>query len=213
VDRFSVFKEDIQQARFVLFHPFKGFWDLKHERQSNYRNVIIILTGLVLTYAARSQFTGFVLDMSDPTEFNFFYQTTSIVIPFFIWCSANWGITTLVDGEGTFKDITITTAYALIPIVIINVPLVIISNIVTIQEAVFFTILESISLIWAAFLLFSGILTIHQFSVKKTLATIAIAFTGMVIMVSIALLFVTLLQNIINFIRLLWIEFGIRYYS
>ena len=39
---------------------------------------------LIITFTLRSQFTGFVLDMSEPTDFNLFYQITSLVLPFLI---------------------------------------------------------------------------------------------------------------------------------
>lgn len=211
--RLSNFWEDCRQAFYILFHPFNGFWDLKHERRSNYGKACFILFTLVLTYTLRSQFTGFVLDSSDHTQFNFFFQSTSIVLPFLIWCVSNWCITTLVDGEGSFQDIFITTAYALIPLILLNIPMVVISNIITIQEAVFYQILDTVSIIWTGFLLFVGILTIHQFSVKKTLGTIVIAVFGMLVIVFIFLLFFTLIQDMINFLRLLWTEIGIRMYS
>ena len=107
-------KSSLKMAIYTIFHPFNGFWDLKHEKKGSFLKANIILIMLIITFTLRSQFTGFVLNMSEPTDFNLFYQITSLVLPFLIWCIANWCITTLVDGEGNFRDIYITTAYALI---------------------------------------------------------------------------------------------------
>ena len=203
-------KSSLKMAIYTIFHPFNGFWDLKHEKMGSFLKANIILIMLIITFTLRSQFTGFVLNMSEPTDFNLFYQITSLVLPFLIWCIANWCITTLVDGEGNFRDIYITTAYALIPLILFNIPMVIISNIITIEESAFYSILDTASIIWSGFLLFSGILTIHQFSIKKTLLTIVIAILGMMIMIFILLLFFTLVQNMFNFCRLIWAEISIR---
>jgi len=206
-------KKNLRQIGYIIFHPFDGFWSLKHENPVSYLNAWVILLILVVVYTIRSQFTGFIINLSDKTDFNLFYQATSIILPFLLWCISNWCITTLVDGEGSFKDIFITTAYALIPLILLNIPMVIISNLITVDEVVFYNILDTVSILWAGFLLVIGIMTIHQFSMKKTLFTILIAVLGMIIIVFLFLLFFTLIQNIINFIRLLWAEITIRMYS
>lgn len=129
---------------------------------------------------AKGQLTGFLFNFTDDLEFNLFYKITSVLLPFFIWCVANWCITTLVDGEGSFGDIAMVTAYAVVPLVIIQLPLVLLSHVITLQEQPFYQILDAVSVLWFALLLFCGILTIHQFSVGKTILTIGIAVLGMV---------------------------------
>ena len=203
-------KSEVRQAGYVMVHPFNGFWELKRERRVPYRNVAVILVLLIAVLTMSSQLTGFVVDMHDRTDFNFFFQITGVLLPFAIWCLSNWCITTLVDGEGSLRDIAVTTAYALLPVVVIDVPMVILSNIITIEEVVFYQIVHAAALLWSAFLLVIGIMTIHQFTLRKTFGTILIALLGMVIIVFLVLLFSTLLQNMVNFIRLLIAEIGLR---
>lgn len=200
----------ISFSLFLIFHPFKGFWDLKHEKRGNLPSAIVILSGLVLVFIMRRQFTGFIFNYNSPEDFNVFFQITGIVLPFLLWCVSNWCITTLVDGEGFLKDIFITMSYATVPLIIINVPMVILSRFMTEQEAAFYNILDAVAIIWAVLLVICGLMTVHQFSLGKTIFTIIVALVCMVIILFILVLFVTLIQNIINFLRLILNEAELR---
>lgn len=207
---FHTLKKELRQAGYVMVHPFNGFWELKRERRVPYYYVGIILAALIAVLTMSRQLTGFVVDMHDRTDFNFFFQVTGVLLPFGIWCLSNWCITTLVDGEGSLRDIAVTTAYALLPLILLNVVMLILSNIITIEEVVFYQIVNAVALLWSGFLLVIGIMTIHQFTLRKTIGTILIALLGMVIIVFLVMLFFTLLQNMVNFIRLMVTEIGLR---
>jgi hypothetical protein len=132
------------------------------------------------------------------------------VLIFLLWCVSNWCITTLVDGEGSLQDIIITTAYALTPLILINIPLILLSNVMVLDEAAFYTLFDTISMVWFGFLLLIGILTVHQFSMGKTIVTIGIALLGMVVIVFIVVLLFALIQQFINFGILFFRELGVR---
>lgn len=194
----------------VIFHPFDGFWDLKHEKRGSIEAALAILLMLVLTYILRTKLSGFIVSGYKIDSVNIIFQITSIIAPFIIWSLANWSITTLMDGKGTLIDIIITTSYALVPLVILNVPILIISNIVTTEEIAIYTLLNSVAFLWSGFLLFFGIMTVHQFSVKKTIITIILAIIGMIVIVSIALIFFALIQQMIAFFTIVYKEIFVR---
>lgn len=193
-------------SRFVIFHPFKGFWELKAEKRGTVPAATSILIALIAVYILRYQFTGFVLNYNEPNEMNVFMQICYVLFPFLVWCIANWSITTLMDGEGSFKDIYIASAFALVPLLIINIPQLVLSQVLVEDEVVVYTLLDSLGVIWAAFLMLIGIMTVHQYSMSRTIATILITVVTMVIILTILLLFFSLLQQVWAFIRLLYFE-------
>ena len=200
----------LQYSLYVIFHPFKGFWDLKHEKKGNAFSAWLIVSMLIVLLILRRQFTGFILNFNKQNEMNVFVEILSVLAPLGLWCLSNWCITTLVDGEGSFKDIFITTAYALTPVVLINIPLLLFSNIIILEETVFYTVLDVLSILWAVLLILIGIMTVHQFTMSKTLVTIAVAVLGMVIILFLILLFVSIVQQIVSFVDLLWTELSMR---
>lgn len=195
---------------YLIFHPFKGFWDLKHEKKGNVYSAWLIVALLSVLLILRRQFTGFILNFNKQNEMNVFVEILSVLAPLGLWCLSNWCITTLVDGEGSFKDIFITTSYALTPLVLINIPMLLLSNVMIVEETVFYTVLDALSILWAGLLILIGIMTVHQFTMPKTIATIAVAVVGMVIILFLILLFVSIIQQIVSFVDLLWTEMTMR---
>ena len=198
--------QGIRFAKYVIFHPFKGFWDLKREKRGNVWAATLILLGLVLLLIARRQFTGTIINNNDPLTMNLLLQFTYVFLPFIVWCAANWAITTLMDGEGSFRDIYITSAYALVPVVVLNVPMVLLSNVLIEEEMTFYHLMDTVSILWAVFLILIGIMTVHQFSMPKTIGTICIAVVCMAVIMVLVLLFFTMLQQIVNFCKIMLFE-------
>lgn len=200
----------LQYSLYLIFHPFKGFWDLKHEKKGNVYSAWVIVCLLSVLLILRRQFTGFILNFNKQNEMNVFVEILSVLAPLGLWCLSNWCITTLVDGEGSLKDIFITTAYALTPVVLINIPMLLLSNVMILEETVFYTVLDALSVLWTALLILIGIMTVHQFTMPKTIATIAVAVVGMIIILFLILLFVSIIQQIVSFVDLLWTEITMR---
>lgn len=196
----------LKYAKYVIFHPFNGFWEIKKQKRANVLSSTILLLALIIIFILRRQFTGFVINNNDLRTMNVWIQITIVITPFILWCTANWSVTTLMDGEGSFKDIYITTAYALIPIILFNVPLLILSNTLVLEEMTIYHLVDTISIIWSIFLMLVGIMTIHQFTMSKTIGTIIVALVGMVAILTLILLFFSLMQQIVNFGQLIYFE-------
>jgi hypothetical protein len=202
--------KDFKYLFYVIFHPFDGFWDLKHEKRGNLKVALVVLFFVIFVFMLQSQFTGYIFSASLLAKKNIIVQFTSVLLPFMLWCVSNWCITTLMDGEGRMVDIFTTSAYALVPMIIINLPLIVLSNIFSNDEATFYSILSVVAILWSAFLLFTGIMTIHQFSVLKTIATCFIAIVGMIIMIFLCILFLTITEQFFGLITEVYKEWLLR---
>jgi len=194
----------------LIFHPFDGFWDLKHEKKGNLKAALIIVAMVGITFILRRQLTGFIINEVKLRELNVIVEICSIAVPFFLWCLANWCLTTLMDGEGSFRDIVITTAYALTPLIIINIPLIVFSNVITKEEVPFYIFFDVLSLVWTGFLLIIGTSVVHQYSMGKTLLTCVCILIGMGLIIFIALLFFSLLQQMFSFVYTIYKEIALR---
>ena len=126
-------------------------------------------------------------------------QILGVLIPLFMWCIANWCITTLLDGKGTMKDIFILTVYSLVPFVLLQMFMIVLSNVLTLEESQLYGILNILSLAWSALLMFIGLIVIHEYTIKKAVLTIIIAIIGMAAMAFLFILFFSLIQQFINF--------------
>ncbi len=201
--------ETIEALRFsfyILFHPFEGFWAVKFERRGNFRTATLIVYLLILYSIVSRQWTGFPFNAHADANVNVFREAIGIYIPFLLWCIANWSVTTLLDGEGTFRDIYVASAYALVPILLIGLPMILVSNIIVLEESRLYSALTLVSAAWSCYLMFAGLITIHQYTVRRTLFTILIAIVAMAAILFLFLLFFALIQQVLNFFYIAYIE-------
>lgn len=173
-------KQDyIKFPLYLTVHPFNGFWDMKYEGKGKMRVAIVILFLLVLNLTLQKQFAGFLVNYADPRYLNSLDDLIYTILPFLLFCISNWAITTLVEGEGKFKEIVMSTAYALFPIVTVNLPLTFISRFITEEETAFYFLINGFAVVWFLYLLVVGNMTIHQFTVSKTIITLLLTVIAM----------------------------------
>lgn len=203
----------LREARYTLhvaFHPFDGFWDLKYEERGRLRIALAILLGVTLTMILKRQFSGYVVNFNHPLSLNSINELKYIVFPFLLWCVANWSLTTLMDGEGKFREIIIATGYAMLPLILVYVPNLLLSNVITLREASFYYLLESVAYLWFLWLLFVGTMTVHQYTVMKTITTMLLTLVVMGVMIFLGLLFFSLIQQFVSFAYTVYQELALR---
>lgn len=210
--KWNEYVASMKYAKHVLFHPFDGFWDLTHERRGSFAAATTYLVLFLFTRVAQLLFTNFQF-ISAPLQYvNIFEQVLSLLLPFLILCLANWAMTTLFDGKGRFIDIYTAMCYALVPYVLIQLPLVFISNMLSFDEAAFYTVLTSFSSAWSLFLVFVGLMQVHDYSPTKTIVFIIVTIVGAMIIIFLLLVFFSLLGDAASYFISLYREIAFRLY-
>jgi hypothetical protein len=194
----------------ILFHPYDGYWDLKYENKGRMSVAMAILLLMVITTSLMKQFAGFLVNFNDPRYLNTLDDLMYTVLPFFLFCVANWSVTTLMEGEGKFREIVIATAYALLPMILINTPLTFISRFMTNEEAAFYWMLNSFGALWFLYLLFVGNMTIHQYTATKAVITLILTVIAMGIIVFLGALALTISMDMYWFVYDIYLELIFR---
>lgn len=183
----------------IITHPFDGFWDMTHERRGNLKAANACYALVALTQIVRGLYMPFMFGGVPRSEFNVVMTLLSVAVPAALWCLCNWCITTLFDGDGKPSAIVMATGYALLPYVLINLPVALLSNLLTLDEGIFVYVLYGFSLLWCVLLLFAGMLTIHQYTPGRTLLTILATIIGMALVAFMFLLLFNLVQQLYAF--------------
>ena len=190
-------KEELLYAFHVIVHPFDGFWDLKHEKRGSVRGSIIILIVTVLAVFYQGIGGGYLYSKGFSSAVG---TLLSILVPLMLWVIANWCLTTLFEGEGTFKDVFVASCYALLPLPLIIIPTTAISNALTLDESALVNMFNGIAFAWVGLLIFFGMMVTHDYSLGKSFLTAIGTIVGMVFIMFFAVLFSTLLTKMISFI-------------
>ena len=205
----KTFKEELLYVFHVMFHPFDGFWDLKHEKRGSVRAGIVFIVITILAYFYKAIGQGYMVDQQQGTS-SIMTWVISVLVTVFLWAISNWCLTTLFDGEGSFKDIFIATSYCLLPVPITIIPCTLISNFVIDTEVSMLSFVETLGIIYMVILVFIGMMVTHDYTMGKNIITSAGTIIAMVFIMFVAALFSTLLIKIVSFVSNIVIELRYR---
>ncbi len=183
---------------------------MKREGSIGAANFLVIMT--ILTTIWKYRYTSFVFIRVQWEHFNILLNICTFLLPFFIWVLSNWCLTTLFDGKGNLKDIYMGSAYALAPYVLIQLPMIVVSNFVTYEEGAFYTYFLSFSMIWCGFLFLASVMQIHDFTFGKAIFSILCILVGMLVIVFLLVLFFSLFSDAIAYFISLYKEISYRFY-
>ena len=102
--------------------------------------------------------------------------------------------------------------YALLPYVLIQLPLILVSHIISYDEGAIYTVLMSVSLIWCVFLVFVGLMEVHDYGPGKTLLFLFVTVFGALVILFLILVFFSLLSDAYGYFASLYREIVFRLY-
>ena len=193
-------KEELLYAFHVIFHPFDGFWDLKHEKRGSVRSAFVILLITIIVYFYNSIGQGYIFNPRPSTAMNIMGAISAVLAPLLLWVVANWCLTTLFEGEGSMSDIFTACCYCLTPLPLLVLPVTIASNFLTANEGGLISMLSSFAYIWLGILLVLAMQVTHDYSVGKNLLTCVATIVGMAFLMFLGILFSSLMAKIVSFV-------------
>ena len=197
-------------VKHAIYHPVEGFEDMRWKKSGSLKIAFFIVFLLFLAQIADGRLYGFQFGVTYDKTFNIIPYIVKSIILFAAWVVGNWSICTLLDGEGTMKNICIYSAYALVPYIVQIFVNLILSHILIRDEVVFIQAISIIGTGWSAILLFSAIKSVHQYSFGKTIFAIILTIAAMFIMLFLLVLFMSLIQQIYIFISTIYTELSYR---
>lgn len=196
---------------FIMLHPFDGYEEFKRYKKGNFTVAIVFIALFAFYRIFQFQYEGFLINPNNPLTLNSLNEIFSVLLLIFLFTVGNWSVTTLMDGKGRYKEILMVTGYALFPLIILGFPGVILSNFLTLEEMAFYNLLMYIAYGLTGWMLFMGILNIHEYGLGKTIVSFLATVVSMCVMMFLGLLFFDLIQQFIAFISAIYEELSLRY--
>lgn len=203
-------REKLKYAFYTIAHPVDGFYEIRHRGRGSVPLAILFVFLFGVCFSANRQYAGFVVNYVNPMAINSFAEIMSVLVLFFLFCVGNWSITCLMNGEGRLKDIVTVTGYSMLPMILTFVPAIILSRFVVADEEAFYYILMGLGIVWFVLLVITGIMTVHNYTVGKTLLTMVFTFVAMLIIIFLASLLLSLISQVFAFIESIYNELMLR---
>lgn len=185
----------------IFTRPFDSFSDMKYEAKGSVLIANFILFLYFLSSVAEYMYTGFLYNDNDTTKLNIFVQLFSSVAIVVLWAVANWAVCTLMDGEGTFKEIWIASCYSLTPMILGELIYIPLSNILVYEEQVYLQLIHIVSILLLCFFLFAGMLVTHQYTALKTVLSCLLTVAAVILIMFLFLLVFSVVQQMYGFIQ------------
>ena len=205
----KTYVEELIYVFHLVFHPFDGFWDLKHEKRGSVRAATTILSITIVAFFYQAIGRGYMFNPRDNYS-TIFVQVLALLVPVLLWVISNWCLTTLFDGEGSLRDIYIATCYSLAPLPLFVIISTILTNVFTTSEGGMVNLLVSFGWIWVIILLFFGMSVTHDYSITKNIVTTLGTILAMAVIMFIAILFSSLVIKMVTFVIAIFTEIGNR---
>ncbi len=193
-----------------VFHPIDGFYEAKNRGMGS----MIISWMMLALYGIVScmdvQYTGFIMNFHHVSEMSSLRTFISSITIFLLFTVSNWTVTTLLEGKGKMKDIFLVTCYSLAPVIFTRLLTVFLSNYIISEEAAILYTIEAFGWVWFAFMMVTGLCTIHEYGLAKNLVTLLITLAAAAIIIFLMVLLISLVEQMVSFIVTITGEFSRR---
>lgn len=191
--------EELRLMGVILWHPYDGFYRSKGTKVSGVTLALVL--GMVLAVNLLSVYkTGFVFNPVDLRTVNVNGEVGEFFGVWATWLVSNYLISTIKNGEGTFREGVQASVYALAPYLLLTVPLVLLTNVLTLQEAILVNGLQTILWIWVLVLFFVSAQVIHNYEFLENIKVILLTIPTILLLWGFLAVCSGLTLNLYNFV-------------
>ncbi|GHV38491.1 hypothetical protein FACS189490_00520 [Clostridia bacterium] len=206
----SFSKEKLSYMFRILSHPADSFYEIRHREYGSVPLALLVVVLFAVCYTCNRIFASFVVNDVDPITIDGITELSAILLLVLLFSIGNWAVTCLMGGEGRFKDILTVVGYALLPLMAAYIPATFLSLFIAAGEEVFYTFIIGFGIAWTAVLVLMGIMTVHNYTLVKTLITLFLTFLAMFIVIFFALLLADMINQLIGFFAGIYTELIFR---
>mgnify|MGYP002535258731 FL=1 len=194
-----------------MMHPVSGMEAVRAQTGVGQLAVsgVVILIWFLVSIIER-QGTGFIFNLNRPEDLSLWIMATKTLGVFVLFTVCSWAVGSLNQGEGSYVRIVNTGACAVFPYVLATLFKAIASNFIVYEEGALLNAVMIIALLYTAFMVFSAVMTAHQYSGGKTAVSLLLTGFAIVVVLFVLVLLFSLIQQLSIFVMTLYNEIMFR---
>ena len=195
----------------MLKNPYDCCYGIKHEGRASWWSAAAILLLYFLLSVVNKYFSGFLFKHVQEGQFELINDFLTFFGAWLLLVICCYLVCTIKDGEASFRDLFIGSAYILAPLLLFLPVRIVLTNVLTYNEAFFITLIDVISYGWTGLLILLMIMYLNDYSFKRTISIVIL--TLFTVLVAVALLFVVyvLIVQLVNFLSGIYGEVVYRF--
>jgi len=185
----------------VLRSPVNTFEAMKADRK-NFRfwPIFALMLALVITRIAYIFLVHYPMSQVDPDDANLITELAYYLLPAITFAVANFGVTSILDGETKMGESLMAVMYSMMPIIIMQLPMAAFSHIVDQTDGTIFYLLEGVIWVWVIALAFTSIKVLNHYSLSKTLIVMVADILATLLIWAVCLLLYALANQVVLFV-------------
>lgn len=186
---------------YVLRHPIDAVRELKEYKRATVRSATILYAWMLVLQVILIHATGYLFSIGDPDRIHLPSLLLITALPLLSWVVLNYMVSTITDGEGRFSEVYICTIYALSPYLIFALPIALISNVLTYNEAFVYEYAMFAIAGWSLLYIFMMIKELHDYTLVQTIRNVLLTLFAIVLAALVLFILALLFSQEIEFIR------------
>ncbi|QTH43863.1 YIP1 family protein [Cohnella sp. LGH] len=159
----------------MLRHPMNGMYDIAVSTQVRWRFALFfVVLGFILLIAGKAVVSMLFAAQRFET-LNLTMEAMKYFLPWLSWIIANYLTGSVMRGEGSFGKVFVVNSYALAPYILFILPIQWLSNVLTLQEGIFYTAANYVIVIWVLILIFVGTQNAHNYNLKEAIGMMSVS--------------------------------------
>lgn len=195
----------------MLRNPYDACYGIKREKRASWLSAILLLLAFFVLYVANKYFAGFLFKSMPDGYFELINDFLIIFGAFLLLTICCYLVCTITDGEARFRDIFISAAYALIPMIVFLPIKLVLSNVLTYNEKFFITMIDVVSIGWTALLIVLMLMYQNDYTLKQTFKTIFLTLFCVLVVVALLVVLYMLISQLVDFVVSIYGEVVYRF--
>lgn len=208
----SVVDEVIRFPLYVLTKPFKAFSDIKYEGKGSIPACVFFMCMLMLLSVMRQSYTGTVFLKVEPRFMNIWSVMAGAVAQTILLVVANWSVSVLTNGSGSFKEIFMVAAYAQYPYMWLSALYLALSHVLSLDEKALLSFCLALGMVCIIFYGFIGLVSVHCYGFFQGIASVLLTILALVIIIFIILMLVSMGSELVGFVSTVYKEIVLNYF-
>ena len=199
---------ELAHAKRILTRPADAYYEIRFLGKASAVSATIMYIGLLAAFFISAVGTGFIFTWDTP--FDILPMMGIFILAITLFVIVNFLVATVNEGEGSFKNVYIGTAYAATPFILLAVPATLLTHILTLNEAFVYQLILYIAIGWSLVLQFIMIKEIHDYEIREVLKNIFLTLFAAGVIVLVVFVQYLLIGQVVEFVRGMFMEVGIR---
>ncbi len=204
--------QGIMYSFYTILHPIDTLEGIRYNRKRINMAVPFIL--FIVAYIVRMAYlyiVHFPLASIELSDVNPVFEAVKLWIVPISWIPASFMATSISGGESKFAEITFTSALSLTPFIVINVPLMFLSNIMSKTQRSWYGVFSALAYIGLFLILFMAMMILNNYTLKKTIGMMFVSAFMMLVIWLVLLLCYVLTGRMIQFVISIMDEFKLNF--